>query len=153
MFDVSHDNEPMLATFFYGDNAVKYSGDDKKELRKKEAIAGAQRLVGSDPTSPDERSFHPLSVVEGDWPSMPYICGGYAGVPPVGSITKHKQYRSTLATSVENVHFAGTETANEWAGYIEGAMLSGEIVADEVAEKYDPLVSETVISHSEKTLK
>ena len=55
--------EPMLATFFYGDNAVKFSGDDKKELRKKEAIAGAQRLVGSDPTSPDERSFHPLSVV------------------------------------------------------------------------------------------
>jgi len=110
VFDVSHDNEPMLATFFYGDNAVKFSGDDKKELRKKEAIAGAQRLVGSDPTSPDERSFHPLSVVEGDWPSMPYICGGYAGVPPVGSITKHKQYRSTLATSVVNVHFAGTET-------------------------------------------
>ena len=63
VFDVSRDNEPMLATFFYGDNAVKFSGDDKKELRKKEAIAGAQRLVGSDPTSPDERSFHPLSVV------------------------------------------------------------------------------------------
>jgi len=68
-------------------------------------------------------------------------------------ITKHKQYRSTLATSVGNVHFAGTESSNEWAGYIEGAMLSGEIVADEVAEKYAPLVSETVISHSEKTLK
>lgn len=136
VFDVSHDNEPMLATFFYGDNAVEFSGDGKKELRKKEAIAGAQRLVGSDPTSPDERSNHPLSIVEGDWPSMPHIFGGYAGVPPVGSITKHKQYRSTLATSVGNVHFSGTETSNEWAGYIEGAMLSGEKVADEVAEKY-----------------
>ena len=132
----------MLATFFYGDNAVKFSGDDKKELRKKEAIAGAQRLVGSDPTSPDERSNHPLSVVEGDWPAMPFIGGGYAGVPAIGSITKYKQYRSTLATCVGNVHFAGTETCNEWAGYIEGAMLSGEIVADEVAEKYVPLVSD-----------
>ena len=46
VFDVSHDNEPMLATFFYGDNADEFSGDDNKEERKKQPILGAQRLVG-----------------------------------------------------------------------------------------------------------
>lgn len=31
-----------------------------------------------------------------------------------------------------DVHFAGTETAGEWKGYMEGAVRSGERVADEV---------------------
>jgi monoamine oxidase len=30
------------------------------------------------------------------------------------------------------VHFAGTETATRWNGYIEGAVLSGERAAREV---------------------
>jgi len=55
--------------------------------------------------------------------------------------------------SQQLVNLSCLAKSNEWAGYIEGAMLSGEIVAGEVAEKYAPLVSETVISHSEKTLK
>lgn len=130
VFDVSHDNEPMLATFFYGDNADEFSGDDKKEERKKQAILGAQRLVGSDPNNPDPRSLEPLSIVEGDWPSMPNICGGYAGVPEIGSITNYKQYRQTLGASVENVHFCGTETSEHWAGYIEGASKFRDFFTD-----------------------
>lgn len=122
VFDVSHDDEPMLATFFYGDNAVEFSGSDKKEDRKKEAILGAQRLVGSDPNNPDPRSYEPLSVVEGDWPAMPNIFGGYAGVPKVGAITKHKHYRQTLGDHVGDIYFTGTETSEHWAGYIEGEL-------------------------------
>jgi len=30
------------------------------------------------------------------------------------------------------VHFAGTETAAVWTGYVEGAVRSGERAADEV---------------------
>lgn len=134
VFDVSHENEPMLATFYYGDNAKNFTGDDKKDERKKNSIEGAQRLVGGDPTSPDPRSLEPLSIVEGDWPSMPNIEGGYAGVPKTGAITKHKQYRQTLGKAVGNVHFSGTETSEHWAGYIEGAMLSGFRTGDEVAK-------------------
>ena len=62
VFDVSRENEPMLATFFYGDSAVEYSGNDKKGIWKEEAIKGAQLLVGKDPENPDPRSLEPLSV-------------------------------------------------------------------------------------------
>jgi monoamine oxidase len=33
-----------------------------------------------------------------------------------------------------DVHFAGTETAGEWKGYMEGAVRSGERAAGEVVE-------------------
>ena len=123
VFDVSHPGEPMLATFFYGEVAVEYSGDVKKDERKAEAIEGAQRLV-SDADAPDPRSLEPSSVVEGDWPSTPHIHGAYAGVPKAGAITKHKHHRQTLGESFKRIHFAGTETSEHWAGYIEGASES-----------------------------
>ena len=39
----------------------------------------------------------------------------------------------TLAAPFGRIHWAGTETATRWAGYIDGAISSGERVADEVA--------------------
>jgi monoamine oxidase len=33
------------------------------------------------------------------------------------------------------VHFAGTETAGEWKGYMEGAVRSGERAAAEVVQQ------------------
>ncbi|KAI1749779.1 putative flavin-containing amine oxidase [Xylaria castorea] len=38
----------------------------------------------------------------------------------------------TLRESCGNLHFAGTETAGEWKGYMEGAVRSGERAAAEV---------------------
>jgi monoamine oxidase len=39
-----------------------------------------------------------------------------------------------LREPVGPLHWAGTETATEWCGYLEGALQSGERVAAEVAE-------------------
>lgn len=39
-----------------------------------------------------------------------------------------------LRTPVGNLHFAGTETAGEWKGYMEGAVRSGERAAAEVVK-------------------
>ena len=133
MFDVSHPGEPMLATFFYGANAEMYTGDDKKEKRRQLAIRTAQELLSEDPTNPDPRSNDPLSIVEGDWPSVPFIAGAYAGVPKIGAITKHKMHRQTLGKPFGKLHFAGTETSEHWAGYIEGGVLTGYRAADEIA--------------------
>jgi len=35
------------------------------------------------------------------------------------------------------IHWAGTETATEWAGYIEGAMRSGIRAAKEVMQRHN----------------
>lgn len=39
-----------------------------------------------------------------------------------------------LRESAGNLHFAGTETAGEWKGYMEGAIRSGERAAAEVVK-------------------
>lgn len=41
----------------------------------------------------------------------------------------------------QNVHFAGTETAEEWKGYMEGAVRSGERSAKEVIEGLSRIVA------------
>ena len=33
------------------------------------------------------------------------------------------------------IHFAGTETARQWMGYVDGAVESGVRVAEEIAER------------------
>lgn len=133
--DVTNEDgkEPMLATFYYGDNADDFTGPDKAAERKAVSIKGAQSLLSLDPENPDPRSFEPLSVVEGDWPSTPYIYGAYANVPNVGAIVKTKMFHRDLQKASGRVHFAGTECAERWAGYIEGAIDTGRKAGDEVA--------------------
>ena len=45
--DVTNDDgkEPMLATFYYGDNADRFTGDSKKAERKSMSVKGAQNLL------------------------------------------------------------------------------------------------------------
>jgi monoamine oxidase len=48
---------------------------------------------------------------------------------PPGVLT---QYGPALRPPVGRIHWAGTETAEMWTGYMDGAVRSGERVADEV---------------------
>jgi len=68
-------------------------------------------------------------VLQGDWTHDPWTRGC-----PVGHTG-----RNVLATlgpqlrrPVGLVHFAGTETADFWLGYMDGAVRSGERAAREV---------------------
>jgi len=83
---------------------------------------------------PPEESSKPVSVVEGDWPSVPYIEGGYANVPNPGAIVRTKMFHRELRRSFRRLHFAGTEHAERWAGYIEGAIVTGRQAGEEVAD-------------------
>lgn len=42
-------------------------------------------------------------------------------------------YLRCIRTPVNRLHFAGTEAATEWPGYMEGAIQSGERAAREVS--------------------
>jgi monoamine oxidase len=48
---------------------------------------------------------------------------------PTGAWTA---YGDALKPPIGRIHWAGTETASRWMGYIEGAIRSGERVAQEV---------------------
>ncbi|KAF7554166.1 hypothetical protein G7Z17_g3118 [Cylindrodendrum hubeiense] len=55
-----------------------------------------------------------------------------------------------LRESCGNLHFAGTETAGEWKGYMEGAVRSGERAAAEVVKGLNAGVVSRLCGHRDK---
>jgi monoamine oxidase len=71
----------------------------------------------------------PAGYVEQDWAAEPYSRGCYAaGFGPGGWTALGRQLRAPLGP----LHWAGSETATRWYGYMEGAVASGHRAAGEV---------------------
>ncbi|MFF0559341.1 flavin monoamine oxidase family protein [Streptomyces sp. NPDC004266] len=70
----------------------------------------------------------PIRFLEQDWAHEPWIDGCVSTTPP-GLLT---QYTDAVRAPVGRVHWAGTETATAYQGYIEGAVQAGERAAKEV---------------------
>ncbi len=61
------------------------------------------------------------------WPSHPWTRGSYACFAP-GDWTSG--LREQIGTSVERLHFAGEHCSDEFQGFMEGALESGELAAE-----------------------
>ena len=70
-----------------------------------------------------------MAFVERDWGAEPWTRGCYGAHLPPGAWT---QVGAALREPVGPIHWAGTETAERWCGYIDGAITSGERAAAEV---------------------
>jgi monoamine oxidase len=68
----------------------------------------------------------PLAYVEKDWPRQEFIGGAFAGWMPPGLWTRSG---AALLRPHGRVYWAGTETAERWPGFFEGAVRSGETAA------------------------
>ena len=75
------------------------------------------------------RAASPIDYVDQDWTAERWSRGCYGATMPPGVLT-------TVGHLVREpqglVHWAGTETATVWSGYVEGALESGERAAAEV---------------------
>ena len=73
--------------------------------------------------------FQNRRSVVGLWTKIPRGC-------PVAHYGTHKlrTLGPALRTPVGRIHFAGTETATFWNGYMDGAVSSGERAAHEVLQ-------------------
>jgi len=67
--------------------------------------------------------------VDKSWAKDPWSRGCYVGFTPPGVLVG---YRNAIRKPVGPIHWAGTETAEEWAGYMDGAIDSGLRAAGEV---------------------
>jgi monoamine oxidase len=67
--------------------------------------------------------------VEMLWAQEEFTGGCYGGLFPTGVWTS---YGEALRAPVGRIHWAGTETADFWVGYMDGAVRSGERAAKEV---------------------
>jgi len=71
----------------------------------------------------------PLAYVEKDWSEDAWTRGCPIGVAGPEVLSVHG---AALRAPVGRIHWAGTETATEWTGFMEGALQSGDRVAAEV---------------------
>ncbi|KAL7983657.1 hypothetical protein Chor_000533 [Crotalus horridus] len=76
-----------------------------------------------------QEALHPVHYEEKNWCEEQYSGGCYTAYFPPGIMT---QYGRILREPVGRIFFAGTETASEWSGYMEGAVQAGERAAREV---------------------
>ncbi|MEZ5120674.1 MAG: FAD-dependent oxidoreductase [Solirubrobacterales bacterium] len=77
-----------------------------------------------------DRARRPRRFVERVWEND-WARGGYAGHMGPGTLTR---FGPSLRQPAHGIHFAGTETATYWNGYMDGAVRSGERAAREIRE-------------------
>lgn len=75
------------------------------------------------------RARNPIAYLERDWAEEEYSRGCYGAFAVPSTLTR---FGPALRKPVGPLHWAGTETATKWAGYIDGAAESGHRVAGEI---------------------
>jgi monoamine oxidase len=118
----SHDEKHFALVAFIGGSDAVYWSDQPFEARKRAVLEGLVRVFG------DEAQY-PSNYFDHDWLTEPYIGGGYNCYAPPGVITAGYE---AIDEPIGRIHFAGTETAQYFEGYIEGALESAERAAKEV---------------------
>jgi len=108
----------VLTGFILGSDARRW-GQSPAGERKRAVLECFARYFG-------QEALHPRGYAECDWGAEPYARGGYAGVPTPGFFLDHGP---ALQGPVGRVHWAGTETAARWNGYMDGAVESGHRAA------------------------
>ena len=129
---VTTDNTPpggeagVLTGFILGREAREWGQISADERR--EAVLGClARYFG-------KQALEVRAYADLDWGAEVYSRGGYGGIPTPGFLMDHG---AALREPVGRVHWAGTETATEWSGYMDGAVQSGQRAAREVLAALD----------------
>lgn len=77
-----------------------------------------------------EEARHPVAYAEQDWCGEPWSGGAPIALFPTGTLSMHGP---ALLEPVGRIHWAGTETARQCMGFIEGAVEAGQRVAQEIS--------------------
>jgi len=127
LIDVTFDGSPpdgrrgVITGFFEGAQAIQAEamGEDGRRAHLVDVLT---RALGPQAASP-------RAYVDRSWSAEPWTRGCYGAHLPPGAWT---QLGPALRPPVGPIHWAGTETAERWMGYIDGALESGERAAAEV---------------------
>lgn len=111
----------VLFGFVGGDNARRYA-TLAPAARRRAVLEQFAALFGSESKRADQ-------FLETSWSQEEWTRGCPVGIPAVGSLVG---YGPHLRRPVGRLHWAGTETAGYWNGYMDGAVSSGQRAASEV---------------------
>jgi monoamine oxidase len=127
VLESAFDNSPDDAS--YGAVVGFVAGDDCRrmeaagpEARQKAVLAELEQAFGA-------KARTPIEIVEQHWPAEPFTRGGPVAVSAPGALTA---LGPALRQPVGPLYWAGTETATQWCGYLDGALSAGVRAADEV---------------------
>lgn len=124
---VTFDNSPadgskgILMGFVLANQAKRFA-DLSPDSRRSTILEEFARAFG-------EEARQPLAYLDHSFLNEEFTRGCYAGVMPTGAWTSLGR---ALREPCGGIHWAGTETAPIWNGYMEGAVRSGERAAAEV---------------------
>ncbi|HSR83186.1 MAG TPA: flavin monoamine oxidase family protein [Streptosporangiaceae bacterium] len=124
---VVFDNSPpdgspgVLLAFLEGDEARRL-GREPLDVRRKAVLDSLARYFGP-------RAAKAERYLERDWQQEKWSGGCYGTLFGPNVWTRYGQ---ALRAPVGPIHWAGTETATVWAGYMEGAIRSGSEAAQAV---------------------
>jgi monoamine oxidase len=107
--------------FVGGDQARAYASMAPR-ARRAEVLAQYADFFGPQASSP-------VNYIETTWAAEPWTRGCPVGIPASGALYA---YGPWLRAPIGRIHWAGTETATYWNGYMDGAVRSGERAASEV---------------------
>jgi monoamine oxidase len=123
-FDASpKDGSPGVILGFIGGTEARKWTTRSAEDRKKACLDQLQGFFD------DTQAQNVSAVYEKDWAGDLWARGCPVGVPPPGTLI---DFGPTIPEPLGKIHWAGTETSDYWAGYMDGAVRSGERAAAEV---------------------
>src|SRR6201996_3426892 len=122
-FDVSPAPEgPGVLLGFVDSRNFDALPDDQRRQRALECFAA---MFG-------DEALTPIDYVDHRWGAEEFAPGGPTAAVPPGSWTR---FGPMLRCPIGPIHWAGTETADEWTGFLDGAVRSGQRAAGEVASR------------------
>jgi monoamine oxidase len=103
-------------------------GDDARQLSDQSDSARATAALKSYAAYFGQQAANPRMYFDQVWDKELYTGGCPVGLMPPGVMT---EYGPALRAPVGRIHWAGTETATVWNGYMDGAVQAGKRAASE----------------------
>ncbi|MDP8974390.1 MAG: FAD-dependent oxidoreductase [Actinomycetota bacterium] len=113
----------ILVGYVRGRHAVEL-GEAGLAQRRAAVLDCLRRFFG-------RRAAAPVDYLDLDWSAEEWTRGCYGGNAAPGTLTR---FGPALRTPVGPLHWAGSETAHEWVGYMDGAIEAGERAAKETMD-------------------
>lgn len=117
----------VLLGFVGGDYARQWDDLPPAE-RKARVLSSFADLFGAE-------ALEPIGYTDQRWATEEWIGGGPTATPGPGVVAPYAPF---LTRGVGPIHWAGTETADRWSGYLDGAVRAGERAAREVLRALAP---------------
>jgi monoamine oxidase len=111
----------VLVAFVKGDAAARFDGS-ADEVVEQAVLQHLRRYFG-------DQAARPEHVHLRRWHQQPYVWGCPGALPAPGLLT---EAGAAMREPMGRVHWAGTETATYWQGFMDGAVSSGHRAATEV---------------------